>query len=166
MIQHRKSDHEHLSIASVRRLPLNPCKAGSVHFNQVLHRRPLILHDVAEILLTDGLSVLTVCALACLSFYEVTHMVGSSLKLMLAGAAMLVFATGCTNLIPGPATPEHIFNRCAPASKPCPRECPDFPLPPGGPYLVTPGIHAPLNPAVAPGGSGMSGGGEISVKQK
>jgi hypothetical protein len=91
-------------------------------------------------------------------------MVGSSLKLTLAMAALLVFATGCSSMLPGTPAPEHILNRCAPASKPCPRECPDFPLPPGGPYLTTPGIHAPLNAGVTAGPT--NGGGEISVKQK
>ena len=27
---------------------------------------------------------------------------------------------------------------CPPGPKPCPREYPDFPMPPGGPYLKTP----------------------------
>lgn len=32
---------------------------------------------------------------------------------------------------------------CAPGPKPCPREYPEFPLPPGGPYLHTPGYAQP-----------------------
>ncbi len=90
-------------------------------------------------------------------------MVGSSLKLMLATVALLVLTVGCSGP-KGPSVPEYAFNRCPPGPKPCPRECPDFPLPPGGPYLTTPGIHAPLNAGV---GAGVpNGGGEISVKQK
>jgi hypothetical protein len=96
-------------------------------------------------------------------FYEDRKMVGSSLKLALSMAAMLVVAGGCSGP-KGPSVPEYMFNRCPPGPKPCPRECPDFPLPPGGPYLVTPGIHTPLNPNVTAGEP--QAGGEISVKQK
>ncbi|MGI8905109.1 MAG: hypothetical protein ACR2IE_01305 [Candidatus Sumerlaeaceae bacterium] len=91
-------------------------------------------------------------------------MVGSSLKLTLAMAVLVAVATGCNGPQGPPVPPEHLFNRCPPGPKPCPRECPDFPLPPGGPYLTTPGIHAPLNPAIAP--AEPVGGGELSVKQK
>jgi hypothetical protein len=90
-------------------------------------------------------------------------MASNSVQLTVAAVALLLMTAAC-NGPRGPMVYEHVFNRpggCVPGPKPCPCECPDFPLPPGGPYLTTPGIHAPLNPNVAP-----EVGGEISVKQK
>lgn len=77
-------------------------------------------------------------------------------KLILTSAvAMLVAAmTGCHS---GPRGPQvfstvHGDPACPPGPKPCPREYPEFPLPPGGPYLTTPpnvgrGVPAPPPPA-------------------
>ena len=33
---------------------------------------------------------------------------------------------------------EHMFNKPDCRPRPCPRQCPEFELPPGGPYLKTP----------------------------
>ena len=44
---------------------------------------------------------------------------------------------------------------CAPGPKPCPRDMyPEFPLPPGGPYLETPPHGAPRYEGPAPVGPG------------
>jgi len=92
-------------------------------------------------------------------------MVGSTLKFIAAGA-MLVALTGCTGSnLRGPF-PFDNRGDCPPGPKPCPRECPEFPLPPGGPYLTTPGIHQPLNMNTAPAPAPSSGGGEISIKRQ
>lgn len=91
-------------------------------------------------------------------------MVGSMLKLI-AGGAMLVALVGCSGSnLKGPL-PFDNRGDCPPGPKPCPRECPEFPLPPGGPYLTTPGIHQPINAGVAPAPPPAAATGDISVKR-
>lgn len=82
---------------------------------------------------------------------------------MIAGSAALLLA-GCQTGLRGPQVFAG-FNgdpHCAPGPKPCPREYPEFPLPPGGPYLETPpyghpGPH-PANPT--PGKLNLNNGSD------
>lgn len=62
----------------------------------------------------------------------------------IAGAVMML--AGCQSGMRGP----QLFNgfngdpQCPPGPKPCPRNMyPEFPLPPGGPYLETPAYRSP-----------------------
>lgn len=53
---------------------------------------------------------------------------------------------GCRGCIRESKFYEHTFNRPDCRPRPCPRECPEFELPPGGPYLMTPGMAPPPPP--------------------
>lgn len=70
---------------------------------------------------------------------------------ILTGTTALLLA-GCQSGLRGPQVFAG-FNgdpHCAPGPKPCPREYPEFPLPPGGPYLETPPYAVPGAPAPYP----------------
>lgn len=72
-------------------------------------------------------------------------MFGKTLKLVFAATMTSVLLAGCQGGMRGPQVFAG-FNgdpHCAPGPKPCPREYPEFPLPPGGPYLETPGYANP-----------------------
>lgn len=85
-------------------------------------------------------------------------MSGKSLKFIIVSTFAVAMLAGCQSGVRGPQVFTG-FNgdpSCPPGPKPCPREYPEFPLPPGGPYLETP-PHATsgparlnLNPAPAP----------------
>ena len=63
-------------------------------------------------------------------------------KLLLLVLSVVALA-GCQAGMQGP--PKIIYGPdCPPGPKPCPRDYPDFPLPPGGPYLKTPPRGAPM----------------------
>lgn len=59
--------------------------------------------------------------------------------------------SGCQSGGPGPAAYGRAQANCPPGPKPCPRTYPEFPLPPGGPYLTTPahghGQQSPAGPS-------------------
>lgn len=64
-------------------------------------------------------------------------------------AAVLCLAllfSGCRGNLRENIVWQHCFARPDCGSRPCPRECPQFELPPGGPYLNTP----PISPAGPP----------------
>jgi len=69
-------------------------------------------------------------------------MFGKTIKIVLMGATTAALLAGCSGGMRGPQMFAG-FNgdpHCAPGPKPCPRDMyPEFPLPPGGPYLETPG---------------------------
>jgi hypothetical protein len=75
-------------------------------------------------------------------------------------AAGLLALPGCRGCIRENVVYEHMFNRPDCRPRPCPKECPDFELPPGGPYLTTPGM-APAGPA-----GGQATGQQISVTRE
>lgn len=72
-------------------------------------------------------------------------MFGKIVKIVVTAAAATVLLAGCQSGMRGSQVFAG-FNgdpACAPGPKPCPREYPEFPLPPGGPYLQTPGYPPP-----------------------
>lgn len=83
-------------------------------------------------------------------------MFAKKLILMSAVTMLVVAISGCHS---GPRGPQ-VFSTvngdpaCPPGPKPCPREFPEFPLPPGGPYINTPPnvgtAPRPAAPAYAP----------------
>lgn len=73
-------------------------------------------------------------------------MFGKTLKITIAAAVAAMAFAGCQGGIRG----SQVFTgfngdpSCAPGPKPCPRDMyPEFPLPPGGPYLETPAYANP-----------------------
>jgi hypothetical protein len=64
---------------------------------------------------------------------------------LLLGVVALV-AGGCRGCLRENIVWEHTFNHPDCRSRPCPRECPEFELPPGGPYMTTPDA-TPARPA-------------------
>ncbi len=86
--------------------------------------------------------------------------------MFLAMAVLAAFAVGCQGRVRGPQVFAGVNNNpnCAPGPKPCPREYPEFPLPPGGPYLTTP-PHGQAGPG--PARLDLNAGNqELSVKQQ
>ena len=76
-------------------------------------------------------------------------MFGKMTTLVFTGTVAAVLLAGCSGGVRGPQVFAG-FNgdpHCAPGPKPCPREYPEFPLPPGGPYLQTPAYAQPGAPA-------------------
>ncbi len=89
-------------------------------------------------------------------------MLGKTLKVILATTAASALLAGCSGGARGPQIFAG-FNgdpHCAPGPKPCPREYPEFPLPPGGPYLETPGYAAPGPQGAAPARLNLNAGQE------
>lgn len=79
-------------------------------------------------------------------------MFGRIVKIVVTAAAATVLLAGCQSGMRGSQVFAG-FNgdpACAPGPKPCPREYPEFPLPPGGPYLQTPGYAPQPGPQTAP----------------
>jgi hypothetical protein len=78
-----------------------------------------------------------------------------TLKLVVAAGVLALAVAGCQGGIHGPQLFGGINDgaACPPGPKACPRNLyPEFPLPPGGPYLTTPanagmgaGARAPMN---------------------
>ncbi len=78
-------------------------------------------------------------------------MFGRIVKIVVTAAAATVLLAGCQSGMRGSQVFAG-FNgdpACAPGPKPCPREYPEFPLPPGGPYLQTP-VYGQPGPQSAP----------------
>jgi hypothetical protein len=63
-------------------------------------------------------------------------------RLLLLSGLTVVAVTGCRGCLRENLVYEHTFNRPDCGRKPCPVECPEFDLPPGGPYVVGPGAGA------------------------
>lgn len=72
-------------------------------------------------------------------------MFGKKMKLVMSAGVAAVILAGCQSGVRGPQlfTGFNGDPHCAPGPKPCPREYPEFPLPPGGPYLETPAYANP-----------------------
>jgi hypothetical protein len=93
-----------------------------------------------------------------------------SLKLVVAAGVLALAVAGCQGGIHGPQLFGGINDgaACPPGPKACPRNLyPEFPLPPGGPYLTTPanagmGPRAPMNLNV--GASTSTSNQELTVK--
>lgn len=83
-------------------------------------------------------------------------MFGKTFKTVVMASIAAVALAGCQSGMRGPQLFAG-FNgdpHCAPGPKPCPRDMyPEFPLPPGGPYLETPGY---TNPGPGPQNAGPS----------
>jgi hypothetical protein len=91
-------------------------------------------------------------------------MFGKTLKIVLAASVTAVMLAGCQSGMRGSQVFAG-FNgdpHCAPGPKPCPREYPEFPLPPGGPYLETPGYvnQGPGPHSAAPARLNLNSGSE------
>lgn len=76
-------------------------------------------------------------------------------SLLLLGVGLLALP-GCRGCIRENVVYEHMFNKPDCRPRPCPQECPDFELPPGGPHITTPAFPAPARYGNA--------GSEISVR--
>jgi hypothetical protein len=78
-------------------------------------------------------------------------MMGKCVRLALLLATVAVVASGCRGCMRENVVYEHVFNRPDCGPKPCPVECGEFELPPGGPYLTTPsGPPPPPSRGAAP----------------
>lgn len=66
-----------------------------------------------------------------------------TLRLVCALAFVATVFVGCRGCLCESLWYEHRYNRPDCGLRPCPRECPEFELPPGGPYLTTPELVAP-----------------------
>lgn len=89
-------------------------------------------------------------------------MLRKSVNTVFAVMAAGVLLAGCSGGARGPQIFAG-FNgdpHCAPGPKPCPREYPEFPLPPGGPYLQTPGQVGPGPQGAAPARLNLNAGQE------
>jgi len=82
-------------------------------------------------------------------------MFGKIVKTAITAGIAATLLAGCQSGLRGPQlfTGFNGDPGCAPGPRPCPREYPEFPLPPGGPYLETPRYNNPgpypQNPAPA-----------------
>ncbi len=69
-------------------------------------------------------------------------MLNFKLTFFVAAVLLGTMLSGCQSGGPGPAAYGRAQANCPPGPKPCPRTYPEFPLPPGGPYLTTPAYSA------------------------